>query len=109
MSEFPGITESTANVPLFLRDALEWSRRVMQGKLNNTALWTLSAGTTSTNFTDSRLGVETALHWMPTTANAAAEVTAMYVAESGRKNGQITIAHNNNSHSDKIFRISING
>ena len=109
MSEFPGITASTAIIPLFLRDVLEFSRRVMQGKLNNTALWTLTASATSTTFTDARIGLETAITWTPTTANAAAIVDTMYIAESGRVNGQVTITHANNSNTDKIYRITLNG
>ncbi len=109
MSEFPGVTASTANVPLFLRDVLEWSRRIMQGKMNNTALWTLAAGASSTTFTDYRIGLETALHWSPTTVNAAAVVTSMYVAEASRKNGEVTISHANNANTDKIFRITFHG
>ena len=109
MSEFPGITASTASTGLFLRDALEWSRRVMQGKLNNTALWTLAADAGTTTFTDDRIGLETALHWCPTTVNAAAIVASMYVSETSRKNGEVTISHTNNSNTDKIFRITFHG
>tara|TARA_X000001382_G_scaffold55288_2_gene37814 strand:- start:6586 stop:6915 length:330 start_codon:yes stop_codon:yes gene_type:complete len=109
MSEFSGITASTSNVPLFLRDVLEFSRRVMQGKLNNTTLWTLAANTSSTTFNDARIGLETALHWSPTTANAAAIIDTMYVSESNRVNGTVIIAHANNSNADKIFRITFHG
>ena len=109
MSEFPGITASTANTPLFLRDVLEFSRRVMQGKLNNTALWTLAANASSTTFTDARIGLETALHWSHTTSNAAAIVDTMYVSESGRVNNQVTISHANNSNTDKTYRITFHG
>ena len=84
MSEFPGITASTANTGLFLRDSLEWSRRVMQGKLNNAALWTLAADAATTTFTDDRIGLETALHWSPTTTNAAARAEERRVGEECR-------------------------
>ena len=109
MSEFPGITASTANTGLFLRDALEWSRRGMPGKQNNAPLWPQAANAASTTFTDDRIGLETALHWSPTTANAAAIVASMYVSEASRKNGEVTITHTNNSNTDKIFRITFHG
>lgn len=109
MSSFPGVRASLADMESWMRDVTEWSRRVMRGKLNNTALWTMTANAATTTFTDGRLGLETQIAFSPTTANAATALTATYVAEGSRVNGSVVVTHPNNSNTDKIFRVSFHG
>jgi hypothetical protein len=84
-------------------------KRLNRGKSNNTDLWTLDANQGSTTFTDERIGWDSAIFFMPTTANAAAELATLYVAESGRVNGSVTVTHANDANADKIFRVAIIG
>jgi hypothetical protein len=81
----------------------------MQGKLNCLFQGTLTANAASTTFTGAntpgaeKVGPESFIDWMATTANAAAEKggTAMYV--TARSKGSVTIAHANNAQADRTF------
>lgn len=68
---------------------------------------TLTASAASTVVTDPRAGFECVLHFMPLTANAAAEIAngTMYV--SAQTNGTFTVTHANNGQTDRDFRYSL--
>jgi hypothetical protein len=85
--------------------------RLLTGKLNNVTTLTLDANAASTTLTDSRLTSESHLSFMPTTANAAAEIGngTLYIDESARVNGSVVITHANNAQTDRTFRITITG
>lgn len=108
MSSFPGVRAALTDLNLWARDVTEWSRRVMNGKLNNTALWTMDANQAATTFTDERLGVETQVVFEPVTANAAA-IARPYILETGRVNGSVSVVHANDANTDKTFRVSFHG
>jgi hypothetical protein len=84
---------------------------VLQGKMNNVMVVTLDANADSTTVFDGRFTNESAVDFMPTTANAAAEKGGgtLYVPEAGRVDGQLTIAHSNAPTTDRTFRIRIVG
>jgi hypothetical protein len=109
MTSFSGIRASLADTELWARDVTEWSRRVMRGKLNNTALFTMTANAASTTFADERIGLETQIVFSPTTANAAAALTSTFVAEGARGNGTVVVTHPNDSNTDKTYRVSFHG
>jgi hypothetical protein len=109
MSSFPG-------VPAYLTDQAEWIKRaarvlnnVLIGKMNVSDLVTLTANDTTTTITDSRLGVETAVLLVPTTANAAGALATTYVSETGRVNGSAVITHANAATTDRTFRFVMIG
>ena len=111
MASFPG-------VPSFLPDPVEWIRRAVvplqgftTGKMNNGGLVTLAASpATTTTLTDARIGFETNIILVPTTASAATELGngTLYIAESGRVNGSVVITHADGG-ADRTFRFSLNG
>lgn len=82
-----------------------------KGWMNVTGLVTLRANQTTTVLTDDRISVDTALLLSPTTANAAAELGngTLFMAETSRVNGSITITHANNAQADRTFRFAIVG
>lgn len=111
MAHFPG-------VPSFLPDAVDWIRNavvplqgLMTGKMNNGGLVTLTDSVASTTLTDARIGFETNIILVPTTANASAEIGngTIYMAEGSRVNGSVVITHANNGQTDRTFRFSLNG
>jgi len=81
------------------------------GRSNNVIDFTATHNAASTTITDSRLGVNTVLLFMPTTANASAEIGAgtIYVSQSSRVNGSVVITHANNSQTDRVFKVVMVG
>jgi hypothetical protein len=81
----------------------------LKGKLNNTGTVTLTANTTTTVITDTRIGVDSFIGFMPTTANASAEIGngTMYVSSRGDKTA--TVTHANNAQTDRSFTYCVLG
>ena len=105
-------------VPETGTDWREWllkvSRRVnglTRGQANTGGLFTLTANVASTTMTDDRISVDATVVLVPTTANAAAELGngTLYMSETGRMNGALTISHSNNAQTDRTYRIVIIG
>lgn len=85
-------------------------RRVIAQALGERAkLVTLTANAASTTITDARIRFDSFIGFQPTTANAAAELGAgtLYVDDSGRVNGSVTITHANNAQTDRTFKVLI--
>lgn len=108
------------NAPEFNPDLKEWLRRtvrvvnnIMQGKTNNTGSVTLAANTTTTTVTEAkgRIGQNTVILFMPTTAHAATEFGAgtMYVSGRDVANNQFTVTHVNNAQTDRTFNYVLIG
>lgn len=80
---------------------------IMNGKTNNTASITLTASSATTTVTlaEGRLGEDTIILFMPTTANAATELASgnMYVSARSVADNQFTITHTNDANNDKTF------
>lgn len=90
---------------------VEWANRVVtslnvaMAKINNGALLTLAAGTTTTNMIDARLSAFSVLTFMPLTANAAAIASSIWVSNRGK--GRALINHANTANVDQDFAIGI--
>ena len=71
---------------------------LLDGKINAKGSVTLSASSTSTTLADFRIGAASVILFMPTTANASAEIGAgtIYVGQSSRVNGSVEVTHANN-------------
>lgn len=96
------------------RGLLSWLRelwtavnQIRQGKIDNVTEVTLTANVATTTLTDYRLSVQSVLCFMPTTANAAAELPTLYVGT--RTSGSCIINHANNANADRTFGVSILG
>lgn len=108
------------NAPEYYADLKEWLRRtvkvvnnIMEGKTNNTGSVTLSASSSTTTVTEAkgRVGQNTIILLMPTTANAATEFGAgtLYISARNVANNQFTITHVNNSQTDRTFNYVLIG
>jgi hypothetical protein len=73
---------------------------VIGGKRNASTSVTLAAGTTTTTLTDSRIGINSVITLMPTTANAAAELPTLYITPT---TGSAVITHTNTAAVDRTF------
>ena len=84
-------------------------RQIMDGKTNNRGTFTLTASTTTTAAIDARCGANSVVLFMPTTANAAAEIGAgtIYVSSTGKQT--FTVTHANNAQTDRTFKYVIVG
>jgi hypothetical protein len=81
------------------------------GHNNSSGVFTLTASVATSTLTDDRIGFNSNIVLVPTTANAAAEIGngTLYIAESGRVNGSVVITHANNAQTDRTFRFIISG
>ena len=87
-----------------VRDVLA---RVMQGKTNNTGTVTLTTSSTTTTLTDPRIGAESVILFMPTTANAKTAAANLYV--SARASGSATLTHASSANVDQTFGYCVIG
>lgn len=83
--------------------------RLLIGRLNAFKDVTLTANSATTTVKDPRIGANTALLFMPQTANAAAGLSALYVPAATLSKGQAVIQHANNAQTDRTYRILIIG
>lgn len=111
VSEFPAPPLDSPDEAFHRRQISQSVNNLLLGRANNVLDVTLAASAASTTVTDTRLGVNTVLLFMPTTANASAEIGAgtIYVGQSNRVNGSVLITHANNSQSDRIFKVVMVG
>jgi len=119
--KFPSAGSYSDDYPNLLRNILNTIQIIMKGKTNNTGEVTLAAGVALTDVTLSKgdLSPTTVVSFMPTTANAAAEVGAgtMYVSSvnaaavssSGIAAYSYRIVHANNAQTDRIFKFLLIG
>lgn len=75
--------------------------QAIKGKLNALADLTFRANQTTTVLTNERVGVDSYINLMPTTANARTALNTSYV--SARTNGTATFTHASASASDAVF------
>lgn len=78
-----------------------WANNVNIGKINATGTATLAANSATTTLNDVRIGGESVLVFMPTTSNAAAGMTALFV--TGRGDKTCTLNHANNAQTDRTY------
>ena len=111
VSEFPSPPLDNPDGNFHRRQISTSLNEMMLGRTNNVLDVTLTASAASTTVTDTRIGVNTVLLFMPTTANASAEIGAgtIYVGQSGRVHGSVAITHANNSQTDRTFKVVLVG
>lgn len=109
---FPGYTA----VSEFDLDEKEHRRKlakgingVLQGKLNAVTTLTLTANAATSTITDARLTPKSFIGYMPTTANASAEIGAGTIYISARTVGSATVTHANNAQVDRTYTLLIIG
>jgi len=84
------------------REISEVVNNLVEGKSNNTGTVTLAvASATTTTLYDERIGYDSVIVFMPTTANAASAMTNLYV--SAKTQGSATLTHSANTATDKTY------
>jgi len=90
------------------REISEVVNNILNGKTNNTGSVTLAvASATTTTINDERIGFNSIILLMPTTANAASALTNVYV--SARAKGSATLTHSANTSADKTYGYTVVG
>lgn len=92
-----------------LRKIVTVVRNALDGKTNNTGSVTLSASVATTVKIDARVGAQSVLSFMATTANAATELAAGTMWVSSRGKQTFTITHANNAQTDRDFEYTVTG
>lgn len=85
----------------------ETLNKVISGRANNTGTFTLAAGVTTTVVSDPVFESSMVPSWAPTTANAAAAMTNVYL--SARATGSFTLIHANTGTLDRSFSYTRQG
>lgn len=100
---FPGLAPGEKD----LRRIVDVVRSLLAGKMNAVTSITLRDGHTTTTLTDRRIGGGTFIGFSPTTATAAAAMTAIYV--SAKATGSATLTHDNTADTDRTFDVLLIG
>jgi hypothetical protein len=106
---YPGVPAQHADVAEWLQAVAGALNGVQQGRLNIGASITLTANQATTVISDPRLHTASILLFMPTTANAAAEIGAGGLYVSAQAAGSATVTHANNAQTDRTFRVALLG
>lgn len=80
---------------------------LLKGRANNVGEVTLTANDTTTTTTDTRIKSQMKIFLSPTTANAAAALTNVYV--SAVADGSFTLTHSNTATVDRTFDYVVHG
>ena len=82
---------------------------LLEGKLNSTGSFTLTASATSTTVTDLRASSDSIILYSPLTANASAEVGNGTIFISARNKQNFVVTHANNGQTDRNFMYVVLG
>tara|TARA_R100000789_G_scaffold48393_1_gene48896 strand:+ start:485 stop:811 length:327 start_codon:yes stop_codon:yes gene_type:complete len=96
----PSAEEHRRQIALVVNNSLD-------GKLNSTGTITLTASSATTALSDRRLGKTSVISFMPTTSNASAGMTSLYVSSQDKQTA--TLTHANNAQTDRTYSYIIIG
>lgn len=85
----------------WIRLVAEAVRGLQDGKILATGTVTLTVNAATTTLSDRRIGPNSVILFMPTTANAATALSGLYV--SARTNESATLNHTSNAQTDRTF------
>lgn len=106
---YPAIPITYGDEAQHRRIIAEKANQLNQGKFNCFIELTLTHDVGTTTLTDARISAFSVLSFMPTTANAAAEIPTLYVDEATMQTGSAIISHSNAATTDRSFRVGIFG
>ncbi len=104
---FPGVSPYDEDQARHRRQLALVANNTLAGKLNNTGTFTVTANAATTTLTDSRIGANSTIYLMATTANAAAALPNIYFTAFG--DGSCTVNHDNNAQADRTFKYAVIG
>lgn len=81
----------------------QWINGLLDGKLDVVGTFTLAANAGSTVVADNKFEANMVVLWVPTTANAAAEIGNGTLYLSDRSFQSFTLTHANNAQTDRTF------
>ena len=106
----PRLPNELAQLADWLRKVQTIGNRLLAGKMHAVGSVTLTANVASTTVNDNRITPDSYIGFMPTTANAAAEIGAggMYVGTRTAETSFV-ITHANNAQADRTFAYVVIG
>lgn len=104
---YPGVSPYDDDEGRHRRQLAVVVNNLLQGRANNTGSFTVTANAATTTLTDSRIGANSVILPMPTTAHAAAELATLYFDTFA--NGSCVVNHANNAQADRTFRYAVIG
>lgn len=104
---YPGVLPFDEDEARHRRQLAVVANNVLAGKMNNTGTLTLTINVATTTLTYSRIGANSVILLMPTTANAAAALANIYFTAFLK--GSCTVNHANNAQADRSFRFAVIG
>ena len=105
MTSFPSVPPDGGDVRRIARVV----HGIMNGKTNNQGSLTLAPGSATTTLADPRIGPESVILLMPSTANAAAELGNGSLHVSARGDGTATLTHASNAQADRTYGYAVIG
>ena len=106
-NQYPNVPLSMPDHGLHLRLVSGALNNTIDGKVNSTGDVTLTASATTTTLTDARIGLNSKIFFMPTTANASTANANLYV--SARADGSATLTHVSSANTVQTFGYSVFG
>lgn len=99
-NQFPGVPVDKASDVEHRRDLARAVNGLLRGERNATGQVTLTASSTTSTISDSRITADTVAILMPLTAHAAAAVAGLWQTAAA---GAITLTHASTADVDKTF------
>tara|TARA_R100000231_G_scaffold131114_1_gene103020 strand:+ start:2470 stop:2799 length:330 start_codon:yes stop_codon:yes gene_type:complete len=106
-NQFPFVPLSIPDTGQHLRLVSTSLNNTINGKLNSTGTITLRASQTTTTLSDARIGGNSVVVFMPTTANGRTALNGLYV--SARANGSATLTHASSGNTDQNLSYCVIG
>lgn len=106
---YPLVPETMPNEVEHRRQLAQGVNGTRSGKLNAVTQVTLTANSTITTLTDSRIGATTGIFLSPLTADAAAALSGLWVNQALQQNGQATLTHASAASTDRTFNVLLIG
>tara|TARA_S200002703_G_C3700544_1_gene215138 strand:- start:382 stop:711 length:330 start_codon:yes stop_codon:yes gene_type:complete len=106
-NQFPTVPLSIPDTEQHLRLVSTSLNNTINGKLNSTGSITLRANQTTTTLTDARIGGNSVIVFMPTSANGRTGLNGLHV--SARASGSATLTHASSGNSDQNLSYCVIG
>ena len=106
-NQFPFVPLSIPDQGQHLRIVSTSLNNTINGKLNSTGTITLRASQTTSTLTDARIGGNSIILFMPTTANGRTALNGLHV--SARANGSATLTHASSGNTDQNLSYCVIG
>jgi|TARA_B100000900_G_scaffold327347_1_gene287455 hypothetical protein len=106
-NQFPTVPLSIPDTGQHLRLVSTSLNNTINGKLNSTGTITLRASQTTTTLTDARIGGNSIILFMPTTANGSTAFNGLHV--SARSSGSATLTHASSGNTDQNLSYCVIG